>query len=580
MQKGRMTTTDPTLAATNTRSAAPTASPASRSGPVRFLQSACAAALFFLIAVVTRQGLAPCGAATTPDSLCYLEAADNVRSGHGLVLNAYSLEPASAFKPFTSWPPLYPLTLSVFPSNNGIGRDAAARLSVLALTLCVLLLFIILRPHVGAPTALLTGVVFQLAPSTLTVFAHAWSETLFTPLSLAACGALFLYFQSPSAGMGYLPRMLLLTACLCALVCCRYAGIVFAVWLPVAWYAARRRPFAAAAITLSAAIYMATLGFLALRNYSLAGTPTGLALPSSTKGMLANLHDLALSFSLVVPSGWRSAALVLIGLLAGWVLARRLQRPDEQARSAPDASTRRLLAVCLLVAAGYLGGMVLLRTFRGFDPLEIRCVGPVMPLILAALALVTRTAWMKRADAGWAVPVTSLCAALWVLPAVQGVAAYRGVLDEIVSYGQPRFLASPGVHYMNYTWPAVRDRAAALAVPDSDAESRAVRAFASLGVDTDTTIVTEFPQVVRFLTGAHVKQYPGTALPATQTLNAISGKAFLVLTRPESVPRLDAALGGRAAALRIVSPGLPRNWFVVPLPLRAGGTDTPVPSQL
>lgn len=56
--------------------------------------------------------LQPYGIWLTPDSLSYLEVAENIAAGQGLFLGNYALSATST--PLTMWTPLYPLLLSSF----------------------------------------------------------------------------------------------------------------------------------------------------------------------------------------------------------------------------------------------------------------------------------------------------------------------------------------------------------------------------------------------------------------------------------------------------------------------------------
>ena len=516
-----------------------------------------AGVVFVAAAFFALRAMAPIGVAATPDSINYLEAAANVRSGHGLVLNAYHLDGRPAFTPFTLWPPLYPLVLALVPASGGSGVTAAASLNAVLLAFSAWLLFALLRPHTGARVALPMALVFMLAPSTLTVFAHAWSEALFTPLLLLTAAAFFRCLPAPGyESRRHAVRLLVFTALLAALAWCRYVGLTFALLLPFAWLAVRRRRGAPVTIALSAALYAASVGALLLRNWRLSGTAAGLVLPRSAKGLGDNVTDLLRAFSLLAPTQF--VAWLAVAVLAAFAccLLCLHSRSGAQARAlAEDPAARRLARVCLLFAAYYLGAYVILRTFQGFDPLEIRYVGPTIPLLVAAVALLTVRTWARWSCSWRTVAPLALCLALPAMPAVQGIVAWRAVRAELADHGQPRFLSSPNLYFMNYSWP--------------DDRNQALAAFRLIGAGTNATVVVESPQIVRFLTGLDARQFPAGPVTRTvlRTMNAIPGEAFVVLTMPDSILRFSEATGRPAATFALPAQKTPPGWFAARLPL-------------
>ena len=120
--------------------------------------------LSFLIIVVIASvliiRLTPFGAATSPDSISYLNAAQNISAGNGIVLTNYHIGADNQHVPLTIWPPLYPLVLSVFTTPSKLGVFAASQMAILTLSISGLLMFVLLRRVVGNYVAIIAALFF------------------------------------------------------------------------------------------------------------------------------------------------------------------------------------------------------------------------------------------------------------------------------------------------------------------------------------------------------------------------------------------------------------------------------------
>ena len=114
-----------------------------------------------LAAILMLLALTPYGAATSPDSIRYLDVAQNIRAGRGIVSTDAGVDPP--YRSFTTYPPLYPLTLASALSPDVPDLEMAARLAIVLLVLSALLVFEILRPAIGRDGALTGALLFLIA---------------------------------------------------------------------------------------------------------------------------------------------------------------------------------------------------------------------------------------------------------------------------------------------------------------------------------------------------------------------------------------------------------------------------------
>lgn len=119
------------------------------------------------------------GIGVSPDSAHYIGAARSLVSGHGLRFNG---------RPFSHWPPLYPLLLAGFSFGRydplQTARALAAAFAALNMALVAWIAFRQSRESVGA--GICAGLLFLLSPEMLHVQTMAWSEPPFLCLTLLA----------------------------------------------------------------------------------------------------------------------------------------------------------------------------------------------------------------------------------------------------------------------------------------------------------------------------------------------------------------------------------------------------------
>jgi len=132
--------------------------------------------------------------AYTMDSLTYRDAALNFMSGNPMQsTNVVTLFPER--QPLIVWPPAYPAIWASAAYLGNADIDAVPSILnpiLLGMTLLIVFwicLMITRKPFIACVVAIMSGFV----PSTMTVYGHAWSETLFIPLILLSYAALLRY---------------------------------------------------------------------------------------------------------------------------------------------------------------------------------------------------------------------------------------------------------------------------------------------------------------------------------------------------------------------------------------------------
>jgi tetratricopeptide (TPR) repeat protein len=417
------------------------------------------AGLIVIAAVLLVRGLTPYGTATTPDSERYLDVAANVRAGRGVVLTDPGA--ATGVRPFTTYPPLYPVALSAFVGEGERPEQSAATLGAVALAVAGLLFYALLRPLGGRLGALVGAGTFLSSAPTLTLYGHAWSEALAVPLLLAAAWLAARGMQAAANGFAR-PRatcLLLLALALGALVWCRYIGVLFCALLPLGWLAApERRRWLGDHLAATAAV-VGSAGALALRNVRLTGHLSGAWREPETAGVRESLA--ALADALSIQFSRHPAALAVAALLgaaaaaASWFRARSnaVGAEERVSESAWHAQAYRLGAIATVGLAAYYGGLVVIRSVRRLDELDTRFVGLGFPLLVAALWLGAWRGWRRRARTASRIAITAVSVALLALLVARGLGLRREVASAWAACASPPYpLASEGF-YTNYNPP-------------------------------------------------------------------------------------------------------------------------------
>jgi hypothetical protein len=456
------------------------------------------------LSIYILQPLISFGTATTTDSIYYLDVSQNIADGFGLVESTYLLGPEK-FKPFTSWPPVYPFVLSFFASPHLTGPIEAARLAFVSLTITVMLMYFILRQFLGIFLALLGALILLFSHPILTVFSYAWSETLFIPLLLFAC--LIGNFCIKSSDTIKIPRhiscVLGLTISLVALVYCRYIGIVFIIFLPLTWLLGKNKKTLLKYYISAIVLYIGLVSILLSRNLSLTGNLGGISRQNSTKSILNNFSDLwgaiQIQFSYSPDLFWPILLVVLVAILIKYFA----NRESIIKHSANNKTTPKIIWICLVGVTSYLVSLLLLRSLYEFDRIDTRLISLIWPFIIIILFFGINLKWNFEYN----IIIKSLifiCSIVFLtLIFNRGLAVYNQVLfiQQIYKktygfYGYP----SEKYKYNNMT----------LKIVENDSKKFVRMIYDLKKFKYADTLITDFsdPRIIQLLSGIKSRKFP------------------------------------------------------------------------
>lgn len=463
----------------------------------------------------------PHGAAISSDSLVYLSVAANVADGLGLSIHRFEMD-GPALAPMTTWPPLYPASLSPLAAFSGMnGTQLAETVPWLNFALLALSLLLFFRALAPTPALLRFGacLVLALLPSIQVVYAYAWSETLFIPLTLGSFLLLQRYLRQ-SSGTSLWLVLALITVALATYV--RYVGIAFAaacllavlLWSAAPW---RRRLNHAA---LAGSVYSVTLSPLLFRNFKLSGAfsgaERGVPDPVFHQDLMRLLELLYLdTFNLPLAIAL-ALALLTVTLFLGTQWARW--------NATEVAQPKLAVGLPLLYALSYAAFLLASRTYQRID-LDARMISVAMPFALLALSGLAWRAW--RAHQYYGPPLVSLCAValLW-----NGLSVHAAMLENLEAQRSPGRLL--GTYY-----PSATDR-------QFDALRYAADHF---DISEGALVLTDIsrPQIVQFyFSNARVRQLPATETLSPEQLERVVGlgNALVLVVGADWVERLQGAL--------------------------------------
>lgn len=428
----------------------------------------------------------PYGAATSPDSLAYLDLASNLRSGQGFVATDLELGSDSRHKLRVerSWPPLYPLLLSLGVEDS---RDTKfpTQISQLLLAISVAFTFLVLCELMGATLGILVALLLSVSTPMLTVFTYAWSETLFVAL-LCVVMWLAMTCQDKDRSVSY-PALAALVISLIALVYTRYIGLFAFIVLPWLYLTSDKKRGTQVAFLIGLAVYLSAVCALLVSNWRVSGSISGRPRPQSDASLLENTAHGWQVLRTILPEQAQSYvwAFVVAALffLVSWSAPRQ---KVVKSRLVPQD-----LAIPVLLCLGYLGSIFLLRSISHFDPIDVRLLAPSFPSFL--VLLVAFPLCLKQESfAGRLLSFTSvflLCAF-----AIAGQQRFVQTLSNWRHHGSPGHPLRLSALYNNFT-PA----------PVGSPLQQVLVLLAQDG----GAIVMERPLVCRFLSKAHCLQKPG-----------------------------------------------------------------------
>ena len=337
------------------------------------------------------------GTAVTPDSIQYLDVSQNISDGYGIVRNTYSLGPEK-FKPLTTWPPLYPIILSVFDSSYTSGSVEAARLSFIILPITIILMYLLLKQTTSKFIALLFSVIFLFSHPILTVYSYAWSETIFINLILMAllASVLCIKFSSAANSPKHKFCIIVLTVSIIFLPYCRYIGIIFFIIIPITFFLSKNRKPIIGYYIISCILYIVSIGILLARNYFYSGFWGGFKRKISSKGLNENIGDLLdaiqVQFLFSYEMLWLSILAVFASIAIKYFV--RFKSSINQERYLEERKNIILITACCLVS--YLLALLILRSISTFDAIDTRLISPAWPFVIIILAIIFSIGWDSR----------------------------------------------------------------------------------------------------------------------------------------------------------------------------------------
>lgn len=329
------------------------------------------------------------GVGVSPDSVAYLSAAENLRSGRGYV--DFSGNPISFF------PPLYPALIAILSALLGTDVHEVARwVSALSLGAIVGLVGVAawwLTSSVGL--TLMSCVLAVTAKPLRTVSLMAWSEPLFIVLTMI-CLLSVARWLSCGADQGFRARCgwFCIAVAAGAMACLtRYAGVplVLAGTGTLAWRLFRRYSPPVFALVFLVCALSPMLVWMA-RNRVVTGYASGPRYPSRVT-VRENIRLTAYTIGTwYTPSplepGPKRTAVGIVLFTGAFAWLRSLRRRVSNLPATRWEKESSLLVVFWLYAILYVTYMVTTASLIAFDSLEHRLLSPVYPatLVLAAAA--------------------------------------------------------------------------------------------------------------------------------------------------------------------------------------------------
>ncbi len=422
--------------------------------------------------------------AYTMDSLVYRDAALNFIAGHPMQSTNVMAEVPER-QPLLVWPPVYPaLWASVAHLTNVDIDEVPFLLNPVLLCITTLCVFWICWMVTGSSTvACIVATVNAFVPSSMIVYGHAWSETLFIPLLLLAYAAFWKYRISRDRFVWLAAAAIFIGVSNWV----RYSGIAF---LPILGFSV----LAASGAVLGKRILHATgatlLGValalpLWLRNWQLAGNISGSNRggPASSDRLLQDASTIVdllehsfFAFSMVL----RANLEIPICIAAIIVVQSAFRRQGIQWLRRPEI----WLPIVWLV--GYLLFLLCARKVQTRLDLDLRMLAEAFPFLLFAIAPAVKSAFSDHALDLRKVLITLLLGLL----INSGLYEAWETRENYASAGVPRWRAEFGLAY--------RD------MRNTSPTSRALQE--SIGsIPPSTLILTDYRALyIRYLTGARV----------------------------------------------------------------------------
>lgn len=343
-------------------------------------------AIILVTSWVVVNSLTPYGSATSPDSVAYLDIANNIKNGHGFTATDFSLDNAGkqTFTIKRYWPPLYADLLSVFIDDASDVKTVSI-ISRILLAISIVFVFFITYESIGS-AALLSSLLLCITVPIITIYTYAWSETLFIPILIIIIWASIEYLELSRRPPIYRVAIsLILLTMLIMLAYTRYIGIAFAVLLPVIYFFSNRDTLDRILLPAAALVYITAVGYLLYENYIITGYISGMARPPSDETITEILIDVYHAILTIFPTTAIPiiSALIITASIVYFIKTQSTHTFDINA----DKKPRLRLYILSIVTSVYLIAIISLRSFKQFDMLDVRLLSPALATLFILLTI-------------------------------------------------------------------------------------------------------------------------------------------------------------------------------------------------
>ena len=497
----------------------------------------------------------------TLDSLRYLETAENVRDGRGLVLGHYLL--IGQAQPLTAWPPLYPVFLSVFLRQDSSILYQTILPNLLLYLLSGLFLFLTLKRLVGASWALAGCSVWLVSVHAWTVYHYAWSETLFIPLSLAGIWMLVELLTACKRCYSTVAIMMGVTFIIIALFYTRYIGGIFVVFLGLAWLLKSKYNqcrFYPGFLIIAGSFFCGAVSIWIWRNLTLTGDTSGIRRLPSDIPLFDNILSSVTALLVFIPQD-----LVIHGIALMIALFVVLIQVNKKQKNSEETHTGYLgLWLGIITASAYLVALISMRSWKEFDDIDVRLVAPAVPfLVLAFVSAGYLFSKMLSKSA-----LVNLFFVVWILSSIflEGVRVYHEAYSKLYNKEIFAFKSQIDAAYVNLSVTHL-PYFNALGQLCAQLDPSGKEAFI---IDTvDAKGDQRLASLIHLGLNRKIKLFPD--MLDDNTLSALNrtGKGFLVLAKKSSIRTLKNYYQEQFIQLKFEQGYLQQGFFVTTLPLPA-----------
>ena len=476
--------------------------------------------------------LTPQNIATTPDSISYLDTAQHIRAGAGLVSTNYVFAAEQGLTPFRIWPPLYPAMLSVFPSIVSDPLFTAVQAAMFILSLNSLLVFFILRKTIGNVLSFLAVTAVMLSSANIIISTYAWSESLFITMLLLSILFSLNCYQAAEDSKKYrlYANLFLLAVALSGIFYTRYIGLVFGFILPLSWLFLPYRNKYLQAYIVSFLWFSILVGGLLLRNYFLGDVTGGDVLDkarqASSLSVLENAWAVLDSLYLLIPN---NITLVLAVLLASIALAFAIKKffLKKLFISNVKISTEQIkyhVLLLIMIVVVYVGTLIVLRSITNFEEIRIRYIAVMSPCLIMLIFIFLSWSIHSVFHSWRSFALVAVNVAVALLIVIQGVLVFNATKLNWKQYGTPNMPVTGSKTSIFYSHLTTQSNVA-----------RISQIIGAIGADREDIIITEKPKLPAFISGMKFRRLNGgITQESLEKLEKSKEKGILLATQHQS----------------------------------------------